>query len=168
MTENDPPPACLAVSRYASIILLVLVLLAPLAIYTLTAKPPITGLECPEDEKQFMIAAPPGSYIDLVGDPAMQCGSLPQVCLSDFENNNIEFKIDDYYQALSAFARSDAGSFRLVPALNLVNDDFRYFFLPLDILPRSASSDLISGCGIESRTRNQSIFEVKSVLSDKN
>jgi hypothetical protein len=167
MIENDPLSVCPAVSRFASIILLVMVLLVPPTIYTLAAKPAMIGLECPEAEKQFLIAAPPGSYIDLIGDPSMQCGSLPQVCLNDFENNNIEFKIDDYYQEMSAFAKSDSGSFRLVPALNLVNDDFRYFFLPLGKIPRGASSDLIAGCGIESRTRNQSIFEVKSVLSDK-
>jgi hypothetical protein len=165
--ENDPPSASRAVSRSASILLLVIVLLVPLAIYRFAAKPAMIGPECPEDEKQFLIAAPPGSYIDLIGNPSMQCGSLPQVCLNDFENNNIEFKIDDYYQEISAFVRSDSGSFRLVPALNLVNDDFRYFFLPLDELPRGASSDLIAGCGIETRTRNQSIFEVKSVGSEK-
>ena len=156
----------LTVSRYTSIIFLVAVLLAPLVIYRLSAKPAIPKVVCPLDEQPFVIEAHPGSYIDLIPDKSAQCGSLPEVCLDDFENHNVEITIDDFYQKLVAFAGSEVGSFRLTPALNLVNNDFRYFMIPVDKLSRNRSVDLIAGCGVESSTRNQSIFEVKSVLSN--
>jgi hypothetical protein len=163
--KDDPFPNNLVVSRSASLILLFLVLLAPILIYRLSTKPALTAVECPANEKQFVIESQPESYIDLIQDKSVQCGSLPRVCLDDFENNNVEFKIDDYYQKLVAFTRSEGTNFRLIPAVDLIDNEFHYFFIPLDQLPRHNSSDLIAGCGNEIRTRNQNIFQVKSVLS---
>jgi hypothetical protein len=165
INEADPLPGSLVDSRYASITLLIVVLLVPIVIYRFGMKPAFTDGQCPVDERQFAIASPPGSYIDLIGDQSMQCGSLPEVCLDDFVKNNVELKVDDYYQKLVAFAGSDGTSFRVVPAVNLIGNDFHYFYIPRDKLPRHASSNIITGCGVEIRTRNQSVFQVKSVFS---
>jgi hypothetical protein len=166
MKHDEYLPGSLEVSRYASIILLAVVLLVPLVIYRTTIQPATPTLTCPAEEQPFVIEAHRGSYIGLIGNSSGQCGVLPQVCLKDFVNNNIQFTIDDFYQELAAFAGSEGGDFRLIPTLNLVNNDFRYFLLPLNKLPRHGNSELIAGCGVESRTKNQSIFEVKSVLSN--
>jgi len=165
MNTDDPLRASLVVSRYASIILLVAVLLIPPVIYRLSRKPAITIVACPVDEQPFVIESHPGSYIDLIQDKSKQCGSLPQVCLGDFEKNNVELKIDDYYQKLVAIAGNEGGSFRLMPVLNLIENDFHYFYIPLDEIHPNGSA-LIAGCGIEIDTKNQSIFRVKSVLSN--
>jgi hypothetical protein len=165
MNGDDPLPNHLLVSRSTSLLLLAMVLLVPLLIYKFGTKPALTGVECLADEQQFIIEAHPGSYIDLIKDKSAQCGSLPQVCLDDFEDNNVELKVDDYYQKLVAFAGSNSPNFRLIPAIDLIDNEFHYFYIPLDQLPRHGASDLITGCGIEVKTRNQSIFQVKSVLS---
>jgi hypothetical protein len=166
INSGDSSPASLAVAPYASIIFMALVLLAPLLIYRLGMKPAIIDVECPVGEERFVIESPPGSYIDLIRGTAMQCGSLPQVCLDDFKKNNTELKIDDYYQKLVGFAESEGGNFRLIPALNLIRNDFHYFWIPLDKLTSNGSTDLIAGCGIKIRTRNQNVFQVKSVFSN--
>jgi hypothetical protein len=165
MNSDDPLPDNLLVLRSTSLLLLVMVLLVPILIYRFSTKPTLTGVECLVDEQRYIIEAHPGSYIDLIKARSAQCGSLPQVCLDDFEDNNVELKIDDYYQKLVALAASNGSNFRLIPAIDLIDNEFHYFYIPLNQLPRHGSSDLIAGCGIEIKTRNQSIFQVKSVLS---
>ena len=96
----------------------------------------------------------------------MQEVLIPGVSLDDFQNNNTELAIDDYYQKLVALARSDSANIRLIPAVDLIENEFHYFYIPLDKLPGDGSPDLVAGCGIEIRTRNQSIFQVKSVFSN--
>jgi hypothetical protein len=90
------------------------------------------------------------------------------VCLDDFERNNVELVTDDYYQSLILLAKNDSANIRLIPAVNQLEDKFYYFYLPLDKLPNQGSSGRIAGCGVEIKTKNQNIFQVKSVFSNGN
>jgi hypothetical protein len=164
--KDDRLSGNLVFSRFASILLLVVVLILPIVLYEFGRRPAYVVVDCLSNEQPFIIEYPPGSYVDLIKENSVQADSIPGVSLDDFQNNNTELAIDDYYQKLVALARSDSANIRLIPAVDLIGNEFHYFYIPLDKLPRDGSPNLVAGCGIEIRTRNQSIFQVKSVFSN--
>lgn len=151
--------------RFGSMTLIVLILIVPILIYTVGQKPVYTTPSCPSQQIPFVIETPPGSYIDLVKDGTAQCGFIPEVCLSDFQENNTEKLTDDYYQMLMSLAKAEAGSARIIPANNLIEEKFHYFFISKERLPNDPAVDSLSGCAIEIKTQNQSIYQVESILS---
>ena len=107
------------------------------------------------------------SYIDLIKDGTTQCGFAPEVCLSDFEKNNTEKKIDDYYQKLLLLTKNNDTNVRIIPAVDLVNEEFHYFYIPHSI-KGSSSFSILSGCATEIKTKNQSIYQVESIRTNEN
>ena len=157
----------LILSRSVSASLLAFVFIVPIFIYALSRKPVYSNLSCPAGQQSFSIKLQPDAYLDLVKDTSTQCGFAPEVCLNDFEKNNTELKTDDFYQYLISHAKRENTNVRLIPAFDLIQDDYYYFYLPLGIISNQNSSSLIEGCGVEIRTKNQNIFQVKSISPDK-
>ena len=108
-----------------------------------------------------------GSYIDLIRDGTDQCGLAPEVCLNDFEKNNTEKKLDDYYQKLLLLTQNSDMNARIIPALDLVNDEFHYFYISYSRIKGSSSLNIVSGCATEIKTKNQSIYQVESILTNE-
>jgi hypothetical protein len=151
-------------SHSISILLLALTLLAPIVLFALGQKPAYTAPACPPEQKPFVIQVYPGSYIDLVKDSTALCGSVPNVCFNDFEENNTEKSSDDFYQYMLVFVENAEGTVRIVPAVDLVQERFHYFYFPQQEVDHS-SFGLVSGCAIEVDTKNQSIYQVEAVVS---
>jgi hypothetical protein len=149
--------------RFLSLVLLTLTLVAPVVTYTLAQKPAYTVPACSPEQKPFVIQVYRDSYIDLVKEGTSRCGSVPAVCLNDFEKNNVEKSADDYYQHLFLFVRRVEGTVRIVPSIDLVQEKFHYFYFPQDKI-RQASLGIVSGCALEVDTKNQSIYQVEGVF----
>lgn len=152
--------------RSTSIVLLLLTLVVPIATHALSQKSPFTVPACAAPQKPFIIHAYQGSYIDLIKDNTSSCGAIPDVCLNDFEKNNIEKSTDDYYQHLLHFAKSNEGNIRIIPALDLVQEKFHYFYFPQLDRSRSDSLGLLMGCASEVETKNQSVYLVETIVAD--
>jgi hypothetical protein len=154
----------LIASRSASIVLIALTLIVPIGIHSLSQKPAYTMPFCPSQQEPFAMTVHQGSYIDLVREGTARCGIVPEVCLSDFEKNNTEKAIDDYYQELLLLTKNNDTNVRIIPAIDLVNEDFHYFYISHSKIPGNLSDNLVAGCAIEIKTKNQSIYKIESVM----
>jgi len=151
-------------SRFLSVVMLLLVPVAPLMIYRLGDKQSYIVPECPEQQKPFVIDIHSGTYLDLANDRSIHCSALPRLCLGDFDKNNVEKKTDDFYQRLFSMVEGENAGSRIVPAVDLVQDKFHYFYFSEDGYPNNTLSGTVSGCAMETLTRNQTIYQVESVL----
>jgi len=154
----------LAAARFFSISIVALTVIAPLVIFSLGQKPIYTLPVCPARQEPFVLETHDGSYVDLVKKGSSTCGMIPEVCLHDFESNNVERQVDDYYQAILALIEGSPGNARIISAIDQVKSQPHYFFISHDKMPGDLSSGLITGCAVEINTQNQSIYEVKSIL----
>lgn len=157
----------LIVSRATSITLVALTLIVPIGVYALSHKPAYAVPACPPQQEPFVMEVHQGSYIDLIKDGTAQCGPSPEVCLSDFEKNNTEKKVDDYYQELLLLTKSSDTNVRIIPAIDLVNEEFHYFYVPHSRIKGISSLNIASGCATEIKTKNQSIYQVESILTNE-
>jgi hypothetical protein len=162
-SDGNAVPREWIVSRYAPLLILCLVLILPVLIGIVNGKPADPALECPQGQQPFLIDAFPDSYIDLARDRSTACGSAPEVCLDDFESQNREIVTDDFYQFMISSVKKDGTDIRLIPAIDLIQNRFHYFYLPLVQLPSPAIAGHISGCALEIKTKDQNIFQVKSL-----
>ena len=153
--------------RLASITLVALTLIIPVGVYSFSHKPAYALSSCPPEQEPFAMEVHQESYIDLIKDGTTQCGFAPEVCLSDFEKNNTEKKIDDYYQKLLLLTKNNDTNVRIIPAIDLVNEEFHYFYIPHSI-KGSSSLSVVSGCATEIKTKNQSIYQVESIRTNEN
>lgn len=154
-------------SRSASIALLALTLVVPVGVYSLSHKPAHAPPSCPPEQEPFIMEVNQGSYIDLIKDGTAQCGFAPEVCLSDFEKNNTEKNIDDYYQELLLLTKTNDTNVRIIPAIDLVSEEFHYFYVPHSRIKGTLPLNVVSGCATEIKTKNQSIYQVESILSNE-
>jgi hypothetical protein len=154
-------------SHTAALTLLVLTLIVPVGIYSLSHKPAYALPSCAPEHEPFVMGVQQGSYIDLIKDGTAQCGIAPEVCLSDFEKNNTEKNIDDYYQELLLLTKNNDTNVRIIPAIDLVKEEFHYFYVPHSSLKGSSALNVVSGCATEIKTKNQSIYRVESILSNE-
>jgi hypothetical protein len=152
--------------RAGSVVLSLLILVAPLLIMNWQTTGRVNVPGCPQDETPFVIQITPGSYVDLIKENR-DCGLVPEICLGDFEKNGVEKKVDDFYQKLYSLARGSGSDARVLPALNLVDSANRYFVIPRDITPGGLPQGLLSGCAVENDTSNLTIYHVKSISSDQ-
>jgi hypothetical protein len=157
----------LIASRTASITLAALTLIVPVGVYSFSHKPAFALPTCSPEQEPFVMEVHQGSYINLIKDATAPCGFAPEVCLSDFERNNTEKKIDDYYQELLLLTKANGTNVRLIPAIDLVNEEFHYFYVPHSIKGSSALN-VVSGCATEIKTKNQSIYQVESIRTNEN
>jgi hypothetical protein len=153
----------LGTARFITAILLALTLIAPPVIQALSQKPAYNQPLCPTQQKPFAMEFHSGSYVDLVKDASTRCGVVPEVCLSDFEENNTEKMIDDFYQKIISLTNDSDANVRIIPAIDLIGEKFHYFYISHDKLPDVSSFGLISGCATEIETKNQSIYQVESI-----
>ena len=82
--------------------------------------------------------------------------------MSDFEANNTEIQSDDFYQFMLSTAQEK--DIRVIPTLNLQDDEFYYFFVQPELILDNKSQGLLSGCATKVSTRNQQIYLVESVF----
>ena len=155
------------VSRSVSIALLALTLIVPVGVYSLSHKPIYALPSCPPEQEPFVMEVHKGSYIDLVKHGMAQCGLVPEVCLNDFEKNNTEKKIDDYYQELLMLTKNSDTNVRIIPAIDLLDKEFHYFYVPHNRIKANSALKVASGCATEIKTKNQSIYQVESILSNE-
>jgi len=153
----------ITVVRFGSIILVTFTLVVPVLTYMISQTPHYIVPVCLSNQQPFAIEIHQGSYIDLIKDGAQGCGFLPEVCLSDFDKNNIEKSVDDYYQYLLQHLGENTGNARIIPAFDLVGGKFHYFYIPHDKFPYIDSSGLMTGCAVDIETKNQTIYQVESI-----
>lgn len=153
----------LTIVRMISTALLVLTIVVPVIIHSLGKKPAFEPPTCLSGQEPFVIDPRPGSYLNLLKADSFQCGVAPDVCLDDFEKNNIELSIDDFYQMLASMIKSDDSNVRIIPAADLIYDDFHYFYIPYAILADDNPSGVMTGCAVEIKTIYQSIYRVESI-----
>lgn len=158
----------LSFSRFISVVLLILVLFAPLMIYQFGEKPAYSAIACSQQDKPFAIEVHPGSYVDLVNNPSVDCSTASSICLGDFKRKNAEKEVDDYYQHLLAYVEKENVGVRIVPAIDLMTNKFHYFYFSMDKLIVEPFLGTIIGCATESRTKNQSIYQVESIFLNDN
>ncbi|MCI0607908.1 MAG: hypothetical protein L0Z71_02465 [Anaerolineae bacterium] len=156
----------LFISRPLFIILITLTLIVPIGIYFLRQKPTYTMPSCTTGQTPFALEIQQGSYINLVRE-ASECGLVPEVCLSDFEKNNTEKAMDDYYQKLLLLTKGKDTDVRIIPAVDLINQEFHYFFISHGNISDNPLPQLVTGCAVEIMTENQSIYQVESIFPIK-
>lgn len=144
-------------------ILIALTLVVPIGIYSLSQKSTYAMPSCAIGQTPFALEIQQGSYIDLIKGTA-KCGLVPKVCLSDFEKNNTEKGIDDYYQELLLLTKGHDTDVRIIPGVDLINQEFHYFFISHNKISDNPLPSLVTGCVVEIKTENQSIYQVESIF----
>ena len=153
-------------SRYLSLALAIVTLMVPPVIYSFAQKPAYISPQCPAGQEPFLMAVHPGSYVEFVKDGSGTCSSVPEVCQDDFERNNVEKSIDDFYQLLLHSMEKTSTNISLVPAIDFVDIGFHYFYIPQDKFPEPVPTGFVSGCAVEILTKNQTIYQVESLSSE--
>lgn len=159
----------LGITKAVSIAVIIMTLIIPFIIHTVESfkeNPDHIVLQCSAGQESFVIELHPDSYIDLVKNGTAKCGDVPNVCFDDFKWNNIEKTTDDFYQELFRLTDNTGSNARIIPAVDQIENEFHYFYLPLDKLSSDVSYDQLSGCATDIRTTYQSIFKVESILSE--
>jgi hypothetical protein len=150
--------------RSGSLILLVSMVIVPISAYTLHTPFKVDAQVCPSGQNAFAIRLNPGSYIDLISRPTDACGLVPDICLSEFKQNGTD-KVDDFYQELLILAQPSRTLTRIIPTVNLKDSKFHYFVVADPGLSFVPVGRVISGCAEEIRTKNQSIYQIESLIS---
>ena len=119
-------------------------------------------ISCPTDQKAFTISNAPGSYLDISPELKNDCGDVPSICLDQLQDNNVEYKIDDFYQKLYSIVLEDKKEKRLILALNFQDTKSHFFLFETNFIQTVATTTL-SGCATEILTRNQSLYYVESI-----
>lgn len=151
-----------APSRYIAVALMVFTLVLPLLLFLLVQKPVISSTPCLSGQEPFYIEYHLGSCVDSIRPGSQSCGFVPDVCQDDFQRNNTEKSNDDFYQTLFRFMENEESNVRIIPALNLLDGKFHYFYATQEQFAGRPESGWISGCAEEVLTKNQTIFKVQS------
>jgi len=151
--------------RVGATVLSVLTFIVPVILFKLNQASSFIVPECPHSQEPFAIKSYPDSYVELVYDNN-DCGLVPKICLSDFDMNSVERTVDDFYQKLYGLANESKTDVRIIPAVDLVDRNFYYFFISSEKLQSDTSSNLILGCATRIRTKNQRIYQVESVVTE--
>jgi hypothetical protein len=146
----------------AGVLLFLTIVFPPLLIWRVEPSD-ISVPTCSSGQIPFVIKIDPASYVDLIPTGTDNCGLSPALCLADFKENGVEKKVDDFFQALVVLADSSSESTRIVPTYNLIDGAFHYFVGASDRLEPHSPARQVSGCAVEIRTINQSIYKVESV-----
>lgn len=162
--EQDPSNKELSnpLLRYSSGALIFLTLIMPILTYSLSKKTLPGAFSCPSAQNAYVIQINPDSYINFIQDGNTNCSIVPEVCLIDFKKNNSEFIVDDFYQEIYSMMKTIGMNARLIPAINLLDGEFHYFFVDSTKFIEGSSKNIVSGCATEVRTKNQSIYVVES------
>ena len=165
MVQNDSAERSFL--RIGAIVLSALAVFVPLVITNISSVPVFTNPECSASWRPFVINPHPEFYVDLVFDKS-RCGLMSEICFEDFDRNGVEKSVDDFYQEVYSMTVETNTDVRIIPAVDLIEKKFHYFYVPAERLQMDSSPSLISGCATEIRTKNQSIYRIESILSDGN
>jgi hypothetical protein len=148
--------------RWLVSILIVLTVVVPIILYSTKEKMTVEATACPNGQHFFAVEVQPMSFTDLVHNQYKDFHGQfsPTVSVNDFEKNNVELKIDDFYQELLSLAENQQIGIRIIPTINLADVDFHYFVQSLD--KPIGSNKIISGCATEILTKNQSIYLINN------
>lgn len=147
---------------FASIILLVLIVLLPPVVLRTSGNAEYALPDCPSDQRPFAIRVNPGSYIDLVQNGKSACGLIPKVCFDDFLSNNTELGKDDFYKELNLQASFSNANVRIIPTINLSGGAFQYYLASNAEVLQGSSGKILLGCATRISTENQRIFKIES------
>ncbi len=128
-SESNGPSYAVPAATFAGV-LGVLIILVPVAIRYLTPNVAVTAPSCTEAQSPFVAEVSAGSYIDLVPAGAGTCGTLPEVCLADFQRfsaGNDPSDIAVFDQLASAVGNSPV---RVFAANNLIDGHPHLFVGP--------------------------------------
>jgi hypothetical protein len=166
-TEPNQPESSVKYSPnhvYVSILLLTFMLIVPISIYFLRPHTQPAAADCPYKQNSFAIRVNPDSYIDVISQGAGNCGLTPDICLSEFRKRVTENNDDDFYQELLSLAQPSNTVTRIIPTVNLLDTNFHYFVIADPGLLLAPAGQVVSGCAAEIRTKNQSIYQIESIL----
>lgn len=149
--------------RAGILILSFLTVIMPLIILKLSSPPSFSLPACNPGQVPFVLNSYPGSYVDLVSNNN-DCGLAPEICMNDFEKNSVEKSVDDFYRNLHSMTMDSDFNVRIIPALNLIDKRFHYFYISHDKILGASSLGLLSGCAVEIQTQYQSIYQVITIL----
>jgi hypothetical protein len=151
-----------------SILLLGLMLIVPVFAYNLHMRAQAANPVCINKQFSFTIRAHPDSYIDVIAPAASSCGLIPNICLSEFKKNGTEYNTDDFFQELVSLTTGSQTVTRIIPTVNLRDATFHYFVVADPGLLLVPDGQVVSGCATEIRTKNQSIYQIESILPPGN
>jgi hypothetical protein len=144
-------------------ILVVLTVFTPIYLQHSIELDKMPSFGCPGDQEPFVIKLNPESHVDLIKDNEL-CGIVPNICLSDFQENGTHAVSDDFYQELEKQAVSSKVAIRIYPNNNLIDSRFHFFVGAIDQFKTTSSDQLMAGCATEIRTEHQSIYNIESVV----
>lgn len=154
------------VISYSSIMVLAVILILPPLIYATGKKTAYEAPACAQGQEAFAIETHAGMYFDVIKDGS-PCGMLPNVCVSDFEKNNPEKSVDEFYAIIFRLLGEESSGARIIPGLDLLTNKFHYFYVSLDKLPTREQPALLTGCATEIQAKNQGVFQIDSISSVK-
>ena len=163
-TSKETQSSTVLSPRYSSLLLLVLMLVIPISVYSLHKPAALDAPVCTGKQNAFSIQVNPGSYLDLISQGTNACGLTPDVCLSEFKKNGTENNIDDFYQEILSLTQSTRTLTRIIPTVNLLDSNFHYFVVSDPESSWVPAGQVIAGCATEIKTRNQSIYQIESLL----
>lgn len=113
---------------------------------------------CPTGQDEYIAKIHHGRYIDI--SPSGICQSTPNVCKQNFLENSADKTTDDFFQAVVKIAEEIEGNTRLLPIYNFKDGKFHYLIGSPEQMKFQYSGDWITGCAVEIRTKNQSIYKI--------
>lgn len=163
-TQDDEPG--MSVVRPAwllSILLGALTVIVPVLVLHLGIN--MSGMKgsCGSDEVGYGVVASAGSFIDLVPPGGDSCGSLPEVCLADFEHYSKGNDPSDAQVFAELGSRATTSVIRVFAANDLVSGRPHLFVSePLgSVMPNNA---IITGCATETLIKGRpSIYDIKFI-----
>jgi len=153
-----------ATVKTMSIILGTLTVLLPVMILHINQQPVVNTTSCPSAQVSYAVIVNPGSYIDLVPNNITFCGRVPEICLSDFQQNIASNDPSDQAIYQHFIAWTAGKSLRLFAAQDIVQGEFHFFAGPSADFPNVSKSYVIAGCAVKINVpRRPDIYQIQSV-----
>lgn len=151
-----------------SILVIILVLVAPIFIQRLSAAPAFDVPICPPDRVPYAVEFHRGSYIDILPDDDATCGQAHRICAEDFQASSVEMLVDasdaQIYQVLMENGVLAGNGTRVFVGNDLVSNKSYLFMGFTSDLQRDSIHNLISGCGIVHDIKKRpAIFQIETV-----
>jgi hypothetical protein len=151
-------------SLMLSVVLAALTLIAPVLIRHTVTRPVATAQICPANQAPFAATLSAGSYVDLVPDGLASCGSLPEVCMRDFQKYSKSNDPSDAQAYDELVGRSGSSVIRVFPANDMVSGRAHLFVGSTEVL-KVRGSVLISGCATETQIKGRpSLYTIQAVV----
>jgi len=158
--EEERIDVSLPVKAFA-VLLTALAVFVPILILLLTPKPVSMKPICAADRVPFVTVLSPGSYIDLNPEGTTECGTLPELCLHDFQSNRASTDPSDEATYDGLTSQTGFSTIRIFPGNDLVNGRPHIFVGQADAL-NNPNNTLIQGCATETLIKGRpSIYSIQ-------